>query len=641
MRRLAALSLVAGLIATPGGLRAQGVLQIERVGGFVGLRMLQTRTSAGKTVTGQESFRVNLRGALLDPGLLQFDLGLWPTFSQSRVSTTFRADGSDGRVLGAEVQARLLQARAVSGRVRYFRQATEFWGRGGRRGMDHFGRRSTFNANLTYANALMPLEVQYQRQSLVRLVFDGVREVEVPERFEAWRFSGFNRKTRFRLEQRGGGRFPLDNTIRLGTIQNQQRWGKGSTFNTRLNGQQRTGSSLAAATSWDYALRLRLQHPAGVSSNWTVTGLNGRANGTLYNSRGLAGGLSWGIVDGLSVGVGASRYRSSRGPVRQRVFRLEPRAGLSLRLPFGVRLSLGGAIGYEEFSQAREGDGAYISVVRETHRVDETGTFLLDNPDADIASVVLSGENGEIYVVDLDYVVVPAGNLLEVIVPPGSRIAEGSVFVDYRYRALGAADGAFLTANYSGDVTYRWVRAYHRRYLRDPEGPGGAGRIDPLRYFNQTATGAQLTVPLRSLTATVRAEHQARVDNGFELRSTTASSAVSVRMTNRIGASVGGSFRRSQGSSGRGEVYAGTLGLKWNPSGLLSASGDLSLWRSVEGTRARRTQLGVNAQLRWVPGLLEVDLLYRFRDWRTERLDTGDVRGMPTHSAALQVGRSF
>ena len=632
------LGLVAGL---PPPAHGQGVIQLQPLTGGIGIGGRFDESTVGRNLAGRQWFRLTLSGAVLDPGLAQFSIGLTPSFAQSRTTDFISDGGSNTRSLGINLGLHLLRSRDVSASARYIRagHSTNWFGR---TVGDNSGRTEFLTAGVKWQNLLMPLEFEYRRESWSRLVFDGTNMLDVPNTFQTFRLWGYNRKTTFTAEQRNGNQsldlLPFSSVTRLAQITNTQGWGKGSSFQTLLSGHTRSGDRIVPTSTGRAAFNLHLQHTTGVGSDWSFNITRASAGGNSTTSRGYAGNLSWLITSWASARLSGSRYEASFGRATQTMNRIDPGATATILLPFGT-LSLAGSVGYETLTRTRP-DGEWIPVVQESHGVGPSGAFFLDNNGADPASVVVSA-GADLYVDGLDYVLIETPPLLQVVVLPSGRITPGqTVHVDYQYLVVGAAHGSLLVATYSGDLRIRWLRIYHNRWLRD-SGTRGTGPSDPLRYYDQNNTGAQITINGRSVSLMLRGDHQRRIDDGFHINSTSAAGTVSVRPMPRVNSSVGASYQFSEGSTGTSKVVRGEVGLSWLIARTLTFTGDVSAWRSNEQVVIRRTQIGTTMRLFWAPGLLRFSVFYRYRDWQTEYIDRDYTTGVPVHALAIDLSRSF
>ena len=103
-------------------------------------------------------------------------------------------------------------------------------------------------------------------------------------------------------------------------------------------------------------------------------------------------------------------------------------------------------------NEQRDGQPLTLNIVDERLRLKDGEVALLANPLVDPGSVVLSDETQTvIYVENIDYVLIPRGDFLEVQRIPGGQIADGAtVYIDYR---------AQQQADYQFDLTNRTFAA--------------------------------------------------------------------------------------------------------------------------------------------------------------------------------------
>lgn len=608
----------------------------------LGARARGARSPEGRGLTGEEWFGVSLRGGVVDQRLLRFSLTLKPTFVQNRIENVAGSLGSNATSVGTTLQLEVLPSRPLSASIQLQRLTY------GERSFGLFeGRSYTRNgfadATVRYDNPLMPLTVSARRESWGQRGTDSLPDLTLPaSRYETLQLTGANRKTRFALSQttsRNGSSL----TTRFAEFQNRQEWGKGSQLQLDASLVSLSPSAGTGTRVLTLGGTVHLQHLHALASDWSAIHWITRSGDYGSTALALTSGVHWRMVPGLSVGLLGSRSHVDVGGSTERQLRIGPTAGAGFGLPLNGILSLSGTVAYQHY-RSTIAEGTFLSVTGERHTVEGAGTFVLNNPDADAASVVIRGSDGTLYLPGTDYELADAGGYLQVLILPGGRLAPGAaIAADYRYRPGVPPSGPALWAQYSGTLQLlRRVRLYHHRWLVDPSDALETGpRSRSVLYQDNTTTGLLVTLPGARVTGTLRAETQHRASDRYEFRSSMVGASASTRLAPRLRGGLGADYSTTRGAgTDRFTQLGGHARLDWTPAPWrLGAT--MALWRSTELDQTRRVRVHLTGEAVWQPGLLRVGAYYYYRDWRSRALAGGTTYSRPTHNLMLELSRRF
>ncbi len=609
----------------------------------VGVRGQSTWEADARGLTGEQWLGIGLEGAILDPRLVSFTATVTPSLLQNRLDGGFGSGNSNGRRLGLDLQAHLLRGRPVWGSVRIARFTFDERGYGLYEGESNT-RNALVDATLRWDNPLMPLRLGFHRERWGRGGGDVFGFAAPPSSFETLELAGANRKTSFSLRQqinRNGAPF----TTRLADFQNRQTWGKGSSLQVSVAGSDQADSAGRGTSQVLLSGGLHLQHLRTVASDWSVFRQSTSADAFGSTSLGLTGGLTWAFRPGMAVGFTGTRTTVDFDEGAERSYRLGPNTGLAFNLPLGARLFTSGTLQYQRHWSDVATD-ARVTVASERHLVDPAGAFLLDQPNVDLTTIVVRSTDGIVYTLGFDYEVVATGGFVQILTVPSGRVTPGqTLLVDYQYRPVDRPDVPSWWVQYSADLQFKGLRAYHRRWLIDPQGTFEpevlTGRV---YHLDHRTTGVQLTFPSRSLTGVLRAERQHRTDDVFQVDLSTVGASLTARVTPRLSAIAGGDYSVTEGTTGRLQQISARAQLDWLPAPTLSLAGGLTSWRAIENRAERRTRFGGTVQAIWTPGLLRAALYYAYLDWSFRSLQDLTVPatlGQPQHRLTLELSRRF
>ncbi|MDH3224251.1 MAG: hypothetical protein OEO23_11095 [Gemmatimonadota bacterium] len=438
--------------------------------GEVGIQYLGLdRGRVGFPRTSDDTFREWLSlpfdGSLVDPQLLSWSLVLRPTLSQRR--STGLPDGLNTRELSYQFSSQILQGRRLS--LTASANASSGSTSGG------LGSSGEFNTtarglDIQFRNAWLPLRAGYRTTSRRnRWVTSSIRlPIEWSNSDRMLQVLGEGRKTRFSIQH-------MDFTDRLGPndfsvltmgVTHTARWGKGSRLRSSLDRTDREGSIQSDRFTWREALTLK--HTENTTSTHSyrrsrVRTAMGRS--TLGNwSTGIRSQLLEWLTVGGQYGGTRTRFDGSLDDVRS----WAPQADLSFRFARRGRITLGGAVGREH--RTRRGIvGQAVSVLDEPQSVDASRVFRLDQLGADPTSVVIEREDRTlVYVRGLDYEILALERVVEVVIPPGSRISEGeTVLVSYRFTLEDLPSGDLTTTRFYGSLSLWGLTASYNESRRE------------------------------------------------------------------------------------------------------------------------------------------------------------------------------
>jgi hypothetical protein len=279
---------------------------------------------------------------------------------------------------------------------------------------------------------------------------------------------------------------------------NRQRWGKGSSLLSRLTYTDQQGTGAVQSLLWGQ--NVHLQHTGSIATDLRysltdVTTSGERIKGWYagFNEMvRLSPKLAF-LLDGSG-----SRQTANVGSVQN--WRIQPRVRVNTKLPAGIRLAVGGGVGYRWRIQDT-GAGGTRSVVGESHVVPPSGRFLLEELNPDASTVRVTNEEGTVlYDPGADYRLFESGSFLEVIVLPGGRILPGeALLVDYDHVVYGSSRSELLSWSYGIDLQVKGLQLYHsltsdnRVKTTNPDDPyTGDNRnvIAGIRYQSATPLGA-------------------------------------------------------------------------------------------------------------------------------------------------------
>jgi hypothetical protein len=323
--------------------------------------------------------------------------------------------------------------------------------------------------------------------------------------------------------------------------------------------------------SWDE--RLHLQHTRTVGTSWHYGQVSTEVETTRNTGRSAEGLVDAAILRSLHLtleGIGGW----SRFPAGSRDhYRAMPGMSFSWPLRTGM-VRARAAVGYEWIRQAAT-DGT-VSAINEVHVLDPGGRFQLEQPYADVASLILTNPDETLLFQDgVDYRVLGAGAFTEVLILPQSRIAAGdTVLADYRYRLLptGRSDG--LLVSYGATVGWQGARLYASRDFRQPQ---DSARYPLVLSHDYLTAGLGFSRELGGVVANLQGEFQRRRYNGTVVRIYQANANLSAGFSRTLTAALSGTASRQRGDVSLDNAR-GDVDLTWSPGGTLRLHARWSTW---------------------------------------------------------------
>lgn len=622
---LAGVALVALPLCAQDG-RGQGVSMRQPTGeigvDFDGLWLDYTLRDDARRRTFREWLYVLFVGEVVDPQFFRFQFGFRPTLTQRNWTQLAETVDAGGDQLGLTAAVDLLSHLPVYVSARAFRWTTTDGG--------IFGTQSQFESTelgvrLTGRYRALPFELDYSVQSRDEAFLPTAQQlIRRDETVRTLRFSARNSKTsviaeRLAFDDRVANR---DFLLYRATFGHQFRWGKRSSLASALRFLDRTGTAPLKRVSWTE--RVHLQHTWTVSSDYEFGMFSVRVPGdTLTGSNGRIG-FTYQIDPQLQVtGEGYAEW-SEFTVGRQSVYRVKPRVSYRIPLPLGGQLSLGGGVGYEWRRQVPN-DAALVPAVNERHVVDASGSFLLENPFVDLASIVVTSADETVVFLDgVDYRALESASLVEIVVLPGGRILPGdTLLVDYRFRILPRARTQGVVADYSATVRVAGVTVYHRRALQDETATEGPALT--LTTFDVMTTGLRVRwlVPVGGVE--FHGEHRRLKTDAFTVNRFSAGSAVRVALGSRLRASAGVSAIFHRGGNLPTDLVVANASFEWGPARQVSLRSTASLWAWEDDAGRRDRFIGGGLGADWVVGQMTLQLSYD-RTWRDDGLNVTEDR---------------
>ncbi len=585
--------------------------------------------------TFREWFGIGIGGGIPHPGLFGFTATFYPRWTQQRrteqlLDTTQTASGTwiDYR-MGASLLAAL--PASISGWAQRT-SGTEPDVFSGPRDYDV----REFGGRFTLRSAYTPVRVEYIDRSLEETWFPDGRDVLIrDERLRTLRADARTRTItlygeRLDLEERRDGR---DFVSYLGNAAHELRWGWGSSIRSAVRYYDRTGFLPQQRLSWSEFLHL--QHVPTVGTDWHYEQSWIEAGGGRQRYR--AAGVQLTVDPSPVLRLGAEgRGQWSRFPTGLRdEYVATPHVLLSVPLASQIQFTARASVGYEWQRLEPTADGL-VDVVNELHVVDASGRFTLREPFADPLTVVVAN-SGEtlVFQEDLDYRVVPLGDLLDVLVLPTGRIQTGdTVLVDYRYRLVPAARASGLLASYGADLRFHSVTAYARRQTRNLDSPDPVGPF--VLDYDDFITGVSIRQRIGPGFVDLNGEYQRRelADDAFTTWAGRAHLSVPIGLGLRP--SVGGRISRSESGGGAREfrTISGEAALEWMPTTAVRVRlrGNTFWWEDTPAVSERFWGAGLDAEFR--TGRAQLQLLVDRGVW-TEGFER------ETSRAVLRVRRRF
>jgi hypothetical protein len=565
--------------------------------------------------------RLPLRGSVIDPRILAYNFTLRPAFTQ-RVSPGLpSAIGS--RELGLDLGIRILATQPVSFNLVTNRSSGSTGG-----GFGTHGDFSTTNLSgvVTFRTPALPTRLQYSKRSFEN-TFSSSEQIEPiswANTTRTIRLSANNSKINLIVERTAFDDRLGDQDFSLANLSftHRFRWGRGSSLETGIGRTHRQGDGSYLRRSWSE--RLRLQHAVGTNSDLRYQQHSSESGGGRLHSRSVSYAFSSRIDRWLTAGITAASRSARFDGGSQQVISGAPTVRVALELPLRTRLITGGRLGFEQRQSQRDGDG-FVSVVNEQHAIDETRSFVLDQADVDVVSVVVrSGDEALQYMADLDYRLVELDGLLEVIIPATSRIRVNDVvLVSYRYRPPAELSGAVMTGAFNVSLNRSGFRLRHDRSLR--RRPGGDDQVTDLGAFNENRTSLAVTVSTPIGRWDVDLRRTVRESDAFSFTSHEVTTTLALLSRPRLQTHLGMVGRFSTGESRRMTSRAAYATATWTLGRPARLHGRVQLWDVdvEEGGTDRSLSLDLNATVRFAAIEMFVQLQYNRRTMPTSITTSG------------------
>jgi hypothetical protein len=553
---------------------------------------------------------LRIDGAVVHPNLFRFGAALQPQWAQSGGT---KGDQSGFRSLAWSADATFLH----NGRP-YWMTFTAGQSETVRRDRTGFGDERWLTRYVGELHMLLPglptrLQYRYDGESAA---FDGAGPTGFSS--HSLRLNAENSKTRVLLE-----RLWLPSTQGpaigqwIGNLAHRHRWGSGSIWSSQLGYLRYDGPGGRTRWSWSEAGRIR--HTNRLTSNLSLRYLTTRSDVTLNSIWTTGFGLSYPIGSGLK---GSTSFGSqwTRRPIdRERRLTLTQSVGFLYRLPGRIRINGGGSVAFVGVRSEVGGDGL-AEIVGEEQVVGLDGSFLLENPGVDPASIrVSSVDRGLLYQVGLDFDVLASGPFTLIALTPASRIAVGdTVSVDYAYALPPLAPSDQLAASAEAHLLAGPVDAFVRLRRTVPLSDVPEGSIGNfyLSDLNETELGIRVGGRLLSGQARAAATRLLRQSGDFDYALTSMHGSFSMRLPARMSINVGGGASWSGRAANQARTLSVSGGVSWAARRFLSAWASGGAWTvSQSSTDLTRSHIGgrLGASFRIARVSIEAD--YQVRTW--------------------------
>jgi hypothetical protein len=566
--------------------RAQGILQLEPITGdltidFNSYATSTTGYSGSATRILRESLGVRFAGSLYSPSAVRFDIALRPALSQGRWRTGDVSDNGNRSTLYGSGQLRFLSGSPVSLWARAHRSRDEF---SGLFGQETRSDSEGFQFGADLRNPYLNANVSYMENSSDALwSTPGTAPRRRVQDRRQFTLNVSNSKTRVRFE-----RLEVEDQARpVGFLRyrtlatNRQRWGKGSSLLSRFTYTDQAGSGAVRSTLWGQ--NVHLQHTSAIATDlrYSVTDVTTSSEQVKGWTAGFNESVRLSPKLAFLLDGSGSRQTANVGSVQN--WRIQPRVRVNTRLPAGIRLAVGGGIGYRWRIQDT-GDGGTRSVVGESYVVPPSGRFLLEELNPDPTTVrVTNAEGTVLYDPGADYRLFESGSFLEVIVLPGGRILPGeTLLIDYDHVVFGSSRAELLSWNYGIDLQVKGLQLYHS--LASDDRVSTTNPNDPNTGDNRNVIAGirfQSATPLGALTLNGEWRETSLGQEKTELMLLDADLSFLISERWRGAAGVGWSTRQD---GFQYDLYRAYGRVQWNVSRYLQAYADLSAnaWERID-----------------------------------------------------------
>ncbi len=636
MTRAGALVVLGGLLSPVVALGQSAVTVGKASNNEVGFQFTHQvfgrRAGAGTTrLTYRGWARLGIEGVIASPRVADYRFMLQPTLAQVRIQQ--REDSPDEReeILGLTFSARIFPRGALSGKFNVSRTS------GSDRtstGTERQLRSNTLGAGVSFRNRFLPAEFEYRNESRERLWLDRGTSALENRAVEKILFSASNRKTRVRLERNvsrnriSGGVF----SAHRAEVRHTTRWGKGSRSQSSLVYYRGVRSFVGGPVSslferFNWSERLHLQHTRSVGSDFGFRRSWGRAAASSTGRVDADAAVRARITRRLSMAIAlASRSTDFEGGSASGLS-FSPSVAFGFTLPSNGDLSASASAGFDH-NRSKPGENSWVAVVDERHVVDASGRFTLNNQMVDVTSVVItSAARSRIFDAGVDYQLAESRPFLDVLVPPGGRIATGdTLLVSYRYQPFPESSDLAFIAAYGVTVYFPSVRVYLRRSLRagadDPPGLLGSGDVVLASVHNrdEQVVGIGLTQPTPVGSLDVVAERR-YIEFGSAYRTTfyDIRGTLGFRLPGDAHGVVGANLSHSKNGDGLvQDVVSLRSSASWIPPVPgLRLEGSFVIWNWVLDGRSSHTMGGV-LDVEWRVGRTSVVLQYSRNRWEDD-----------------------
>jgi hypothetical protein len=622
IRRIALALSVLALTFGAAVARAQGILQLHPLTGdltldYNGYSNQTIGYSGSSTKSLRESLGVRLAGDVYSPQLMSFDLALRPSLMQGRWNSPGISENGNRTALFGSGSVRFLRGGPVSLWARAHKSRDEFNGRFGQRTISES---DGFNFGANFRSPYLNASVSYMENESDAVWSSPSTPPtrRVRDRSQLL-LNVTNSKTRIRFD-----RLEVHDLLRQSAFlryrtlaTNRQRWGKGSSLNSRLTYTDQQG--VGAVQSFLWGQNAHLQHTELISTDlrYSLTDINSTGDHIKGWNAGFNELVRLSPRLAFMLGGSGNRQTATVGSVTN--WRIQPRVNANTMLPAGIRFSVGAGVGYRWRIQDT-GEGGTRTIVGEPHVVPPAGRFLLDELDPNPTTVRLTNEDGSIlYDPGADYRLFESGAFLEVIVLAGGRIAIGeSLLADYEHTVLGSSRAELLTWSYSLSAEVKGLQLYHS--LVSDNRVKSTNPLDPYAGENRNVIAGirfQSATPIGALTLNGEWRETSLGQETTELYLADAGLSFLISQRWRGSAGAGWSTRRD---GIRYDLYRAYGRVSWTATRTVQAYADLSAnaWERIDSSER---YIGGSIGADWNVGLLTVGA-------RLERshLDSGPQR---------------
>ncbi len=618
MRRSSSLLLLS-LLLSAGPAWSQRTVWVQRAGGEIGVGYdgiwsdLSIAPGSGRQHF-EEWVQLDLSGAVSNPRLLGFDLGVRPIRAQTNWTGEPPSPNGGRSALNVYGRLSLLAGAPVSlflgGRL-WRDDHTD------RLSFETQERVAEFEGRLSFRNPYLPATLDYEdRARDVTWRPNPLQSTSRDETIRTLRLTARNSKTNVTVEQlwyddRVGQRD--FNTFRT-YLAHRLRWGKGSNLSSAFRYRNQSGTTPNELISWSQVARL--QQSWTVWSDYSYSIFSQQSLGS--ETRGVTGQLiaSWRALTELTLSVEGYGYYRSFNVGRSTYYRAQPQASFRTRLPLEATLLGQVAVGYEWHDQ-EPGDDGFGAVVDESHVIDPSGRFSLTERFVDLTSVVVtSADETIVFDPDFDYLLLEEDPFVNLVVLPGGRLQAGdTVLVDYRFQLMPAGSANAILGRYELEIRRGGLRLFHRRSIQDEVDGVGPSTLPLLRNIDDIATGIGFSGRVLRGSFSGLAQHRRRRGDTFDFTNYSLSARLRYALVTNLHASGGAGVSLRRGGRSELDILQGEGSLDWTPNRSLLLRGELAFWTLSDGGRDEAF-LGGGINAEWRFGLFTLSARYDRLNWQ-------------------------